>query len=734
MERAAASNFSPAAVAFVDGLGERHNILDPSGSETLEVLCVRDELAAVPSFEFALRERVSRLATFRHPSFVRVRAVERLTDRHATLAVVSEAVAGTRLSDLLTQALERRVNLDINSALCLIRQLVPAVAALHEHARDIQGFAHGAIAPERLILAPTGRLLVVEYVMGAALEQVRYTPERYWHDLRMAVPRTSSLPRFDQRVDVAQMGIVALSLILGRLVRDDEYPARVGDVVASTWAISARGGFEPLPPGLRGWLGRALQLEPRTAFATAAEARAELEKLLGDSEHLAAPASLEAFLERLHATDNPTAAATAPPAPEPRREVKPDPKSEIKHEVRIEPSPSEFRSWSDSSSSATSFDLRPKAEPIAAPVASPVAAKVAPPSSPSHTSFGHDPFPSRPADDEREAFAFTAAPERPAISRNKLIAAAVALAVIGGGAWAARGFFAAAPKVETAETGTLVVTSNPDGVAAFVDGEPKGMTPLTLTLPAGPHVVELRGPGEPRSIPVTITAGTQSTQYIELPKTAAKTGQLQIRTDPSGARVTVDGIPRGTSPITVIELAPGEHAVLLESDLTSVKETVIVESGVTASLVVPMTAAANAPVSGWISVSAPLDVQIFEEGSPIGSNLTDRIMVSAGRHDIEIVNEAVGYRMTRTLQVTAGKVTALRLEMPQGTISVNAQPWAEVWIDGERIGETPIGNLSVSIGSHSVLFRHPELGEQHHTALVTLKGPTRLSVDMRKPQ
>src|SRR5436190_8770920 len=333
MERAAASTYTPAAVAFVDGLGERHNILDPSGSETLEVLCVRDELAAVPSFEFALRERVSRLATFRHSSFVRVRAVERLTDRQATLAVVADSSTGTRLSDLLAQAADRRVNLDINSALCLIRQLVPAIAALHEHARDIQGFAHAAIAPERLIVAPNGRLLVVEYVMGAALEQVRYPPDRYWHDLRIAVPKTTNLPRFDYRVDVAQIGIVALSLILGRLVRDEEYPARVGDVVASTWAISARGGFEPLPPGLRGWLGRALQLEPRTAFATAAEARAELEKLLGDSEHLAAPASLDGFLERFQSADRSPAAS----APEPRRDARPEPKPEIKHELRPEP-------------------------------------------------------------------------------------------------------------------------------------------------------------------------------------------------------------------------------------------------------------------------------------------------------------------------------------------------------------------------------------------------------------
>ena len=70
--------------------------------------------------------------------------------------------------------------------------------------------------------------------------------------------------------------------------------------------------------------------------------------------------------------------------------------------------------------------------------------------------------------------------------------------------------------------------------------------------------------------------------------------------------------------------------------------------------------------------------------------------------------------------------------MPTGVIALNAVPWAEVWIDGEKIGETPIGNLSIAIGAHDVVFRHPELGEQHHTAMVTLKNPARLSVDLRK--
>jgi len=59
-------------------------------------------------------------------------------------------------------------------------------------------------------------------------------------------------------------------------------------------------------------------------------------------------------------------------------------------------------------------------------------------------------------------------------------------------------------------------------------------------------------------------------------------------------------------------------------------------------------------------------------------------------------------------------------------------PWADVWIDGERVGETPIGNLSLPIGPHEIVFRHPDLGEQKYAATVSLKGPVRVSVDLRK--
>jgi hypothetical protein len=132
-----------------------------------------------------------------------------------------------------------------------------------------------------------------------------------------------------------------------------------------------------------------------------------------------------------------------------------------------------------------------------------------------------------------------------------------------------------------------------------------------------------------------------------------------------------------------------------------------------------------------VSVKAPVAIEVREGGRLIGTTDADRIMMAAGRHDVELVNDTLGYRVTRSIQVPPGKVTPLSIEMPMGVINVNASPWAEVWIDGRRVGETPIGNLPMSIGPHEVVFRHPQLGEKRQAVSVTLKAPVRLSVEMK---
>jgi hypothetical protein len=284
-----------------------------------------------------------------------------------------------------------------------------------------------------------------------------------------------------------------------------------------------------------------------------------------------------------------------------------------------------------------------------------------------------------------------------------------------------------------AAMGTLDVQSSPAGVQVFIDGEERGQTPARLSLKAGAHILELRGRGVPRVTPINVTAGGQVSQYIEFADTPL-TGQLQVQSQPAGAKVQVDGVDRGVAPVTVSNLTPGNHEVVLQSSAGSVKQVVNVQAGGTASIVAPIApadTAAAGPVSGWISVQAPVSMEIREGGKLLGTSEADRVMVAAGQHELEIVNPLLGYRVTRTVQVPAGKTAAVKVDLPNGIVNLNASPWAEVFIDGQRVGETPIGNLSVPIGPHEVVFKNPQLGEKRHAISVSLAAPIRLSVDMK---
>lgn len=145
----------------------------------------------------------------------------------------------------------------------------------------------------------------------------------------------------------------------------------------------------------------------------------------------------------------------------------------------------------------------------------------------------------------------------------------------------------------------------------------------------------------------------------------------------------------------------------------------------------PASVATQGPLGGHIAVTSPVPMRIYARGRIIGTTEAETIMLPVGTHDLSFVSEETGYNASRTVKVQAGKTTTIQLESPTGTVNVNASPWAEVWIDNKRIGDTPMGNLRLPIGVREFVFRHPELGERRKTALVTLKEPVRVTVDMR---
>ena len=735
MDPAIAHTSSSTPVAFQDGLGQRRLSVSAT-NESIELLALREELTAVSSFEFALRDRVSRLSSFQSEHYGRVRGVERIGKIGTTFAIVSDHVPGVRLSEILAFAESRLLPIETNAALCLIRQLIHALALLHQKMPDV---CHGAVGPERIVVTPQARLVLVEQVLGAALDQLHYTHEQYWKTLRIPLPRTGSGPQFDRRSDITQAGVTALALIIGRPIAEDDYPTRIAEMVGGTWALSAAGAIEPLPAALRDWLMRAIQLDPRNPFPSALEAWAELDRVLHYSDPIGEVAALKSFLTRYHARVAADSTKASGPGPVPAAAPAPP--------ARPTPVPSATAAPAPAASAPAA--PRPGLQAVAPPRPAATVAHVPsiPLSGPQAVASMHPQASTRPEppvapavtpltkdqarEDRRSEEAESVMEKSTSFIRGRWIVAAIVLVALTSGGTLAVGRIMS-PAVAPENLGTLSVQTNPAGATVVVDGQQRGMTPLDLQLKPGRHVVELVTDGDVRTIPVMITPGGQVSQFIEIPRAASALGELQIRTEPAGATVTVDGRVLGKSPLTAEGLTPGPHTVTVENDLGPVTQRVTIEAGTTASLVVPMTAPRNAPLSGWIAVNAPVDVQLFENRRLLGSSQTDRIMVPVGRHELEVVNEALGYRAVKTVNVAPGQTANIRLDLPKAPMALNAVPWAEVWVDGERVGETPIGSVQVSIGPHEVVFRHPELGERRVVTTVTLAGPAKVSVDMRK--
>jgi hypothetical protein len=758
--------------AAIDGFGRRAAAKDRETGEDVEVLDLAPSLVEHNGFVTTLAERVARLSSVRHASYTHLRRVDR--PEASRLEMVSDYLAGWRLSELLEQSNKDNIAVDITIVIALLRQLLPAVALFGRHNRDA---AIGTLAVERLIVTPQSRLVIAEHAFGPAIEKLNMGREKLWREFRIVMPPSAGLPRSNQRSDAYGIGVVALSLLLGRTLTDEEFPERLQSLVES--AVEFRDGKpSPLSASFSNWLQRALQVDAKNAFQAPSEAQLAFESVLAsDRSYVTATKHLELWVRHVGGKLGELRA----PAPDPKvaeqKALELQRQQEEERQREIERQEEEERDRQREAELARLRDLerqraeeleqlreqekqraqeverlreqekareeerakererekqqleeerervrqqlekerdaerqqlemkldaerqqlekereaerqklelerqqaheqeqqreqerqqqlqrerqkaqqelerererareaerqreqeRQRAEAAAAAAAAAIAREegaaearaaqapaadedpivaqiatykpsyeepVAPPEpveiEPESALQEEAPasYEDQPGDTARESYAPPPPPSarsyddvdaRPAANRTPLIAAAVVvLALLGVVGWLLTRGSDGGTGLREGE-GELAVQSKPQGARVIVDGKDVGTTPTTVKLPAGPHVLEVQiGKLEPRVIPLTISAGVQTSQFIEL-QDAKLTGALSIRSEPSGARITIDGLPRGTTPATIPNLSAGEHTVVLELGGRKATQAVKIEPGATAQLVIPM--------------------------------------------------------------------------------------------------------------------------------------------------
>ena len=229
------------------------------------------------------------------------------------------------------------------------------------------------------------------------------------------------------------------------------------------------------------------------------------------------------------------------------------------------------------------------------------------------------------------------------------------------------------------------------------------------------------------------------------------TGRIDVASNPPGALVTLNGVARGVTPFILTSLPAGRHTIVVSRGSFSATRSVELEPGeaTAVSVTIPLSVVRSTPAvegpnvrtvpfsadagpSGWVTFDLPVELQVFQGGILRGNTRDGRVMLPAGTHNVVLANTAYEYREVVTLTVPSGRGAPANVAVPTGSLSINALPWAEVWVDGKPMGATPLANLSLPIGPRDVLWKHPTLGDRRQVVVVKARTPVRVGVDFNR--
>ncbi len=233
-------------------------------------------------------------------------------------------------------------------------------------------------------------------------------------------------------------------------------------------------------------------------------------------------------------------------------------------------------------------------------------------------------------------------------------------------------------------SGRLVVDSSPIGATLFVDGRDEGATPVSLERVAeGQRELLLQLPGyEPYRATVEVRPGEAARLDATLTPLPGSLGVVSI---PNGARIYLNGEPRGEAPLNLGDLPPGAYN--LRAELRGhAPQTRTVQIARGASLVEEFRLERDSGT--LLLVTEPADVAVSINGERAGvtrprPGQTDTLsqplqidMLSQGAHTLQLTRE--GYTtITKRFFITKDQVTNLtetleRLFIPNTLVRTGA--------------------------------------------------------------
>jgi len=194
---------------------------------------------------------------------------------------------------------------------------------------------------------------------------------------------------------------------------------------------------------------------------------------------------------------------------------------------------------------------------------------------------------------------------------------------------------------------------------------------------------------------------------------------LKVSSIPSQASIYINGEYRGETPLT-LEVEAGTYAIRIsKDDYQDYTTTVTIEPGKTATVSANLT-----QKTGMLKItSEPSGAEVYVDGSYKGTTpLT--LTLTPGTYEVKVVKEDYEpYTQIVTLNADETKTINAKLKALFGFLNVycNVQG-ADIYLDGKKIGETPLKGYKLSTGEHKVEVKKE--GHQIFTQMIIIE-PTK---------
>jgi serine/threonine-protein kinase len=140
-----------------------------------------------------------------------------------------------------------------------------------------------------------------------------------------------------------------------------------------------------------------------------------------------------------------------------------------------------------------------------------------------------------------------------------------------------------------------------------------------------------------------------------------------------------------------------------------------------------------AVAQGFLTLGSTPWTEVYLGERLLGPTPLVKLPLPAGRHDLKLVNPDKRISHNLTIQVPPGGEAKENVKLGKGRVNFRAIPWAQVSVDGQKLGLTPLPPQELYEGTYTFTFINDDTGrKESRTVMVAPDSEQVVKVDLRQ--